>query len=384
MSSIPITYQDYEILLLLQNEPTISFNQIAKKLGITPPTAKKKVESLKKRNIYRGKAVLYKPESLNLTRYFFILYTPSLESLQYLEAALKYHPYIISRTRFYGSRLGVFAQFNYPKEKTELLFAFIDALKKEGFVSSYLYYESLGSRRTMQIDLERLSLSSFRWTFDWEKCYSKLLTINPSPLPSPSPSVLDKMKPVDFKILEILTRGKIPKNDGGFDSEITQKKISNYLNIETTEIWRRYHFLQENVLSGYSSRFSREFFNINSEKIIFMTFKDETKLTRCFTLFTDEKEGPPFRYHIEAYRDSKDRKQLILYVSLPQYHEAHLIYTLSKTASLRVYNVDTIGKSSVSYSFYSEAFDFKKKKWKVEDQFVLDGPLKEIKEELEL
>ncbi|MHA1352765.1 MAG: Lrp/AsnC family transcriptional regulator [Candidatus Heimdallarchaeaceae archaeon] len=368
MSSIPITYQDYELLLLLQNEPTISFNQIAKKLGITPPTVKKKVESLKQRKIYRGKTVLYKPESLNLTRYFFVLYTPSLDELERLEIALKYHPYIISRSRFYGSRLGVFAQFNYPKKKSELLLAFIDALKKEGLVSSYLFYESLGSRRTMQIDLERLSLSSFKWTFNWDKCYSKLLTIEPSPLPSPSPSVLDKMKPVDFKILEILTRGKIPKNDGSFDTEITQKKISNYLNVETTEIWRRYHFLKENVLSGYSSRFSREFFNINSEKIIFMTFDDEIQLARCFTLFTDE----------------KGRKQLILYVSLPQYHEAHLIYTLSKIANLRVYNVDTIGKSSVSYSFYSEAFDFNKKMWKVDKKFVLDVPLREISEELEL
>ncbi|MHA1116478.1 MAG: Lrp/AsnC family transcriptional regulator [Candidatus Heimdallarchaeaceae archaeon] len=384
MSSIPITYQDYELLLLLQNEPTISFNQIAKKLGITPPTVKKKVESLKQRKIYRGKTVLYKPESLNLTRYFFVLYTPSLDELERLEIALKYHPYIISRSRFYGSRLGVFAQFNYPKKKSELLLAFIDALKKEGLVSSYLFYESLGSRRTMQIDLERLSLSSFKWTFNWDKCYSKLLTIEPSPLPSPSPSVLDKMKPVDFKILEILTRGKIPKNDGSFDTEITQKKISNYLNVETTEIWRRYHFLKENVLSGYSSRFSREFFNINSEKIIFMTFDDEIQLARCFTLFTDEREGPPFRYHIEVYRDSKGRKQLILYVSLPQYHEAHLIYTLSKIANLRVYNVDTIGKSSVSYSFYSEAFDFNKKMWKVDKKFVLDVPLREISEELEL
>ncbi|MHA1303374.1 MAG: AsnC family transcriptional regulator [Candidatus Heimdallarchaeaceae archaeon] len=378
-----LTYEDYKLLLLLQNEPTITYAKIAEELGVSAPTAKRRVEKLKEKKIYRGKRVLYRPESLGLTRYLFILYVYDVSSLEKLEAALKYHPYIISRSRIYGTRLGIIAQFNYPSKDPSLLLELFNRLKERGIIQSVIPFQSTGIRKTLQMDLERLSLSTLKWSYDWDSCLEKLSKIEPKPLPEPSSPVLSSMKPVDFKILEILTRGKIPsKNGKRFDTEITQVKLSEYLNIETTEIWRRYHFLEDHVLSRYTSIFSREYFNISSEKIIIMSFPTEEQLYKCYILFTDEKEGPPFRYHIEIYKNQRDKKHLILYVSLPQYHEAQLIYTLSRIAKLRVFNVDTIGRSSVSYYFYPEAVDTEKKQWKTDTDFVLETPLKEILEEL--
>ncbi len=375
-----LSFQDYQLLLLLQNDPTLSYKKIAKELGVSAPTAKNWVKKLREIGVYRGKTVLYKPESLGLTRFLFLIFSRGVGELEQLELALKYHPYIVSRSRLYGSRLGLISQFNYPSEDPTMLIDFFERLKELGLVQSFLYYKSLGVRKSMSIDLKRLSLSTFKWHYDWSHCLELLSDIKVESFPQSSKSVFDQMKPVDFKILEILTKGKIPLAAGGYDTELTQAKISSYLNIQSTEMWRRYHFLEENVLSGYTSRFSREFFNISSDKIIFMSFANDEELLKCYYLFSDEKEGPPFRYHIELFYDKQKRKHLVLYVSLPQYHEAQLIYCLSKVSSIRVFNVDSIGRNSVSYAFYPEAVDTEAKCWKLDKEFVLDTPLNEITE----
>ena len=109
-----------------------------------------------------------------------------------------------------------------------------------------------------------------------------------------------------------------------------------------------------------------------------MRFRKIIDLEKCFAFLVDDKVRPPFRYHVEIFKDKKNAKLLLLYISLPQYHEAQLIYLLSKIAKLIVYDIDTTGRNSVSYAFYQDNYDFKNSKWKDSQEYIVEEPLSNI------
>ncbi|MHA1742813.1 MAG: hypothetical protein ACTSV6_01020, partial [Candidatus Heimdallarchaeota archaeon] len=94
--------------------------------------------------------------------------------------------------------------------------------------------------------------------------------------------------------------------------------LSRKLAVDRTEVWRRIHFLEENVIATYKSKIDQKNFNITSNKILILTFDRESDLRHFFTAFSDEEIRPPFRYRFEVLED----KKLLMYISLPQFHEA--------------------------------------------------------------
>ncbi len=361
-----LSHEDYQLLLLLQNNPTITYAAIARKFNFTAPTAKRRVEKLQEAGIYRGNSVQYDPHAIGLTRYVVLSYIPSPDSFPIIEEALRNHPYTYQRSRLYGTKLGIYAQFNYPSKDNYLLESFYSELKDKGIITTYFIYKSTSIRKTLSINLDDLSLSSFEWDFDWHNFLESLKKAHDATVPSVRKNVLAKMKPIDFKILHKLTT----------NADISQRQIAKELETDTTEIWRRIHFLKENVLTGYFANIDRRFFNITSNKILLLSFENTENLFKCYNVFVDPDKRPPFRFHIEIFIDQDGKKHILLFVSLPQYHEAQLIYSLNYvTEKLKVLNVDTIGYNSIRYQFYPNNFDELSHSWKLTKDYVCLNPL---------
>lgn len=361
-----LSHEDYQLLLLLQNNPTITYAAIARKFNFTAPTAKRRVENLQEAGIYRGNSVQYDPHAIGLTRYVVISYISTPDSFPIIEEALRNHPYTYQRSRLYGTKLGVYAQFNYPSKDSRLLESFYSELQDQDIVTNYFIFKSTSIRKTLSINLDDLSLSSFEWDFDWQNFLLSLKNADNTSVPSIRKNVLAKMKPIDFKILHKLTT----------NANITQRQIAKELETDTTEIWRRIHFLKEHVLTGYFANIDRRFFNITSNKILLLSFENEEGLLKCYNVFINTDKRPPFRFHIEIFVDQKGQKNILLFVSLPQYHEAQLIYCLNYvTKKLRVLNVDTIGYNSIRYQFYANNFDELTHTWKLTKDYVFVSPL---------
>ncbi|RLD42360.1 MAG: hypothetical protein DRI86_11825 [Bacteroidetes bacterium] len=363
-----LSYNEYLTLLLLQENPNITYASVAEFFNISTPTAKKRIEELKLKGIYRGKKVQYIPEALGLTRYIVLIFVDNLRKLTTAEKALDIHPYTTHRSRVYGSKLGLYSMFDFPSVDGTLLEDFFMELKKMGIIRSFRIFQSIGIRKDYQIDLKQVSIRTMFWEYNWDDFTNALLyTHNNITLPKPHSTMLSMMKEIDFKILRILT----------FNADITKKEISRRLNTNPTEVWRRIQFLEENVLSGYRAKINRQYFNVSSTKLIVISFTSVDALKKCFYAFTRTKR-PPFRYTLEIVTDNEKGKKLVLYVSLPQYHEAQLCYALSQIGNLEVYNLDTTGEASVTYSFYEGNFDFKNRIWKKSKEYIIDEPIKKL------
>ena len=179
----------------------------------------------------------------------------------------------------------------------------------------------------------------------------------------------EQIKELDFKILRLLS----------YDADISQRELARKFMVEPTEVWRRVHFLEDYVLTGYRAKINRTFFNVTSNKLLFLTFEDENLLISVFAALCDEKNRPPFRYTLEVVEDESKNKHLMMFVSLPQYHEANMCYAFNDLGTVKMLNLDTTGSNSVTYAFYEKNYDFRERRWHLNKDYVVNQPIKTLK-----
>jgi len=357
-----ITQEEYQLLRILQARPTISYTEIANLFKISPATAKRKILLLRKKGLYSGKYALYYPTALQLFKHIAFLFIDRTKNFEKIENALRKHPYTTHRSRIYSPRLGVYAEFNFPQKEPVLLKQFFDQLKSHKLISDYWLLNSTHKQKLLSLNLNKISFEDFYWNFDWDEFREEMGKLEPKPLPKPAKNVLPEMKLLDLKILRVLTN----------DADISQRALSRSLGVDRTEVWRRIHFLESKVISSYKSKINRKRFNLTSNKILLLSFANEVELKRVFTAFASENIRPPFRYRIEVLEENK----ILMYIALPQYHEAQLFYVLNDIAQVESYDIDIVGRHGVRYSLYEPNFDEQHKQWKVSKEYVVDEPLK--------
>lgn len=361
-----ITPKEHALLMLLQNNPTITYAEIARHFDVSPPTAKKMVEKLRARGLYAGKYAQYNPRALKLERYIVVATVPRVENYAKLEKVMDRHPYTRYRARIYGSQLGLQATFDFPADNPQYLEELYEELVKQEVIEKFEIYRSTGIGKYLPLDLTRVSIHSMNWEYDW-KDFMKIDDQLKAQLSYETNHnyVIDKMKELDLKILRLLS----------YDADISQREMARKYNVDPTEIWRRVHFLEDNVITSYRAKINRTFFNVTSSKLIFMQFEEKEMLNKTFLLLSDEKRRPPFRYTLEILEDRNKNKNLMIFISLPQHHEAHLCYALYQLGKIKMYNLDTTGRSSVTYAFYEKNYDFNARTWKASRDYVITEPL---------
>ena len=363
-----LDYEEYTLLTFLQNNPSVSYSNIARKFNYTPATAKRKVNNLRMKGAYNGKYAIYSPSTLGLTKYIVVSFVDNCSKLEILKMALREQPYTTHRSFIYSPHLGVYCELNFPSEDSSLIIQFFDRLKFNGVITDFVIYKSSHIESSFPLDLSKISLDNFIWHFDWKSFKNSFYETNAIDFPVPKESVFSQTKEIDFKILRILSH----------NADLSQREISRKLKVDRTEIWRRIHFLEENVISGYKSKINRKILNVTSNKIFFLYFNDEEDLRKLFTLFSDKNKRPPFRYRQEVILDERDNNVLFLYISLPQHHEAQLFYFLHEIADVKSYDIDSAGEAGIRYSFYDPNYDPEKKGWRTNYNYVVDSPIEKL------
>lgn len=366
-----LTPREHALLTLLQNNPTITYAQIARYFNVSAPTGKKLVEKLRERGLYSGKYAQYDPHALGLERYIILFTISSVKNYSQLERILDAHPYTKYRARIYGSQLGLQATFDYPSQDPKYLIELFKILKEEKIIETYRLFKSTGIRKALHLDLKRISLHSMNWEYDWSifQRLSREHVEGKDVFPKRRNCVIEQMKELDFKILRILS----------YNADISQRELARKYMAEPTEIWRRVHFLEDHVLTGYRAKINRMFFNVTSSKLLFLSFENENLLTSTFAALCNEDTRPPFRYTIEIVEDEAKKKYLMLFVSLPHYHEANMCYALNNLGCVEMLNLDTTGRNSVTYAFYEKNYDLSEHKWRLEKDYIIKEPIKALK-----
>ncbi len=375
MTKSVLSKDEYNLLLILQSNPTIKNTDIAKELNVSNPTVTRKINKLKQKDLFTGIYAQYQPLRLGLSRHVFVFYLHHSSQFTIIEKILDNHPYTVHRSRIYSPFLAIYCQFHYPKGNPSLLYEFINKLEDLDIIKNSSRYISTGIEKSLSLSLERMSVDELHFTYDWNELNEKFRKAESTKPDISHHLLLDEMQYEDFEILRILTHTH---------SNLKQRDICKRLGYDRTKVWRRFHFLEDKILTGYKASINRKFFNITSNKIILLHFQENKDLYKTFNLLTDEEVRPPFRYFVEIITDEHNEKWLLLYISLPQYHDAQLFYFLYDISTdIRVYNIDTIGDHAVRYAFYEKNYNAETKNWIVNKNYVVEDPINNALSEYE-
>lgn len=361
-----ISPEDYKIILSLESDPLMPYSKLAEVLGVSWPTAKKRIAELKARGVIRTPVALYNHKVLGLRRLYGIWSVQTIEDLVRLEKLCDAHPYTIYRSRGYGNEYILFTQFAIPPETIPLMKEFNDILVEKKYCNKGTILFSSGVRTESFADLTLFNLSSNKWNFDWEKWFE--LFQNQSEVFSPpvhSPTIdLKKWKPIDFKILRELTK----------NPEIKQTELSQKFHLSRTSTHHSYTTVFNNLISSVRPRFDRIMFNQVNTRLFWIPNVNEAKLNKFFNLINNH--PLPFRIGLDILQDNG----LLLWgVSLPSFHEHQLALTLWRLfQTFPSYTLDTSLDRSMIYWFYPDNFDFKTNYWKIDREYVVDQPLTDI------
>ncbi len=355
---------EFTIISLLQSDPSLSYSAIASTMGLSVNTVKRKILVLKEKKIYSGSYALYDPNSLGLVRFFVFIRLAKYENYPIVEQAIKEHPYSIYRSRFYGPSLGVFCQFDYPESKAIFIQKFLLELQQKEIIEDYEIFKSTGVGENLGLKLSERFKDLYNWDYDWDLFYEEFSEEN-CQLPKPKKNVVLSLKELDMKILRQLTS----------DATISQKEMCDNFNADRWEISRRIQFLTKHVITKLALKIDQKVFNFTSNKIVILEFSNDQLLAAMYNQLRNYQVRPPFRYSIEIVENNIGKKHLMVYITLQQYHEAQMIYTLCQKAKYRLFDIDVTGKNATRYSFYEKNYNFDNKCWNLSEEYVVTEPI---------
>jgi DNA-binding Lrp family transcriptional regulator len=361
-----ITPEDYQIVLKLESNPLISYSNLADELGVSWPTAKRKLNDLKSRGVIRTPVAVYNINTLGLQRITVIWSIKNFNNLILLEKFCDIHPYTHYRVRGYGNGFVLFAQFDIPPKSISLMNELIEALEEEKYVIATEFLESSGYQIEAFPDLNFYDLQQNKWHFDWDE-WLGLFDDQPETLPTPESQKikLEEWKPIDFKILRELTK----------NPEIKQAELMRLFNLTRTHIHHKYNLVFKNLISNVRSRFDRFLFNLVNTRLFWIPNPSKEKTSKFFNLI--DNAPPPFRFGIDVL---KQNGFLFWGGALPSFHEHQLAMSIWKLfQSFNTYTLDTSENASMIYWFFPENFDFDSHYWKTDQIYFLEKPLEELK-----
>jgi DNA-binding Lrp family transcriptional regulator len=364
-----ITPEDYQIVLKLESNPLISYSDLAEELGVSWPTAKRKLNDLKSRGVIRTPVAIYNIKNLGLQRITVIWSIKNVENLILMEKLCDLHPYTHYRGRGYGNGgFVLFTQFNIPPETTPLMNELIGTLEEENYVSATEILPSSGHQIEIFPDLNFYDLQHNKWHFDWNE-WLRLIDSQPKTLSKSEFQKigLEEWKPIDFKILRELTK----------NPEIKQAELMRLFNLTRTNVHLKYNLVFENLISNVRSRFDRILFNLVNTRLFWVPTTNKKKVHQFFNLINEA--PPPFRFGMDVL---KDDGFIFWGGALPSFHEHQLAFSIwNLFQSFNTYTLDTSVEASMIYWFYPENFDFNAHYWKTDRDYVVEIPLEELKKQ---
>ena len=406
---------DQKILNVLQNYTLEPYSKQAERLGISPQTMIRRVESLKEREILRFPIASFIPERLSLSRYGVMFSISSLHQFTLLQNALSEHKYIRAYNRFYGENFGIYAHFDLPPNTEAIFTKYLEYLLNEEYCDSYFIMKSMGYRLSQPEPLKSYSSEPEKLKFDvisfWEKRLNKSTTL--PRLPSAIDSNL--IEPLHFMLLRDLTTSvrngttidirskqtelvkhyrdyyeslakKIKLTDAeeaclyNLSSFFDTKNIPKNENGKTivsdaakVEFGRKYYSLVfNNLITNPRWNFSRKLSEQHVTRAYFIENIPEQEKAQIFRFLNEEKI--PFQTFFELFN-----KGIFLRLSMPPYYDSKINYLIwSSFKDYKIYSLDFFGKHGTYWTFEFDSYDWAKKGWRTDDEWMYDSVIENI------
>ncbi|MFX0062098.1 MAG: winged helix-turn-helix transcriptional regulator [Candidatus Hermodarchaeota archaeon] len=360
-----ISPEDYRLVQILESNPLMPFSEFAAELGISWPTAKKRVNELKNKGVIRTPMALCDHERLGLCRISFIWALKNRKSLLLIEKLCDIHPYTVYRCRGYGEGFILFVQFYVPPEAISLMSEFSIMLKEQEYLSDTKFLESSGINLETFPNINYFNYRTNEWNFDWNN-WTSLVSKQSQNIKQKKISKISfkDWEPIDFEILRSLTA----------NAERKQADLMREFNLSRTEIHRRYSRVYKNLVSSVRLRYNRIIFNLVNTNLFWIPKPDIKTRNQFFNLMKGS--PPPFRMELDILKNDG----LLLWAgAIPPIHEHRLAFSLWHLfKTFETYTLDTSVESAVSYKFYPKNFDFETWNWINDRNYIIEQPLKEL------
>jgi len=371
MKKMSLKREEYVILKHILKEPIMPYSRLAEKSDLSPPTVKKRIESLLKDKVITSFHAEYHSESLGLESHIFLLRVDSIDKYRIVERILDYHPYLVVRQRCYGGITGIFLKVHIPSGSINRFLSFLNYLKDNDLIAEIVHSTTIGRGIKTRIDLSFWDPLNRKWIFKWDIWKKNIDSVDYIPqfdyyqrISREKPkNVLRSLKYIDFQILEQLVR------------DPTQKyvNLSKQLNIPQYTISRHKKFLSKYVIRNYLVDFDRSYFGLEDE-LVFKAICSQRAMSKIIYLL--QNLVLPFE---SDFRDTE--KGFLWKILMPPKDKLELINLLwSLFPDLQIMMLDP--QTTVTKQFNPDNYSFVDQSWKDSEEYMVNQVLEKARIEL--
>jgi len=344
--------------------------RLAVEVGVSPPTAKTWLDSLRAEQVYVGVQANLNAHKLGLKVDDFLIETSSHSALARIEKFCEEHPYTLYRARAYGgSTQGIFMQFRQPPGARAHLEQALRVMKEQGLAETIREIPTLHPRHDSVYTRPRLEAwdsERMVWTFDWNAWWED----------SPSAAKTRKAKKVvitndvmsldrfDAKILEIITKDARQKN-----TEIIEKMGLDKREMGVQQMISKKLKRVKEAVKSYRAFINWTHFDVYNTPMVIAEASSEVT-QRLISHLKDS--AFPFGSSIRETPTG-----FVWYARMPSAHLSELVTLVWQIASsFETLTLDY--KYSQRYGLWAETLDEDTRSWRIDEEFCLNAPMQPI------
>jgi len=165
-----------KLLFALQEQPVAPASVLAKQIGVSAPTARAWLESLKKEQVYVSVHSNLRSRRIGLELDDFVLQVTSHKALEKIEKFCWNHPYASYRARVFGGNVqGIMLQFRQPNAARSHLLNAFNVMKRNGRISEIRELPTLNEEYGSSFTRPRIEAwnpDKMGWEFDWDEWWA--------------------------------------------------------------------------------------------------------------------------------------------------------------------------------------------------------------------
>jgi len=368
-----------KIIVSLLENPLKSLKELSENVSLSVPTLKKRLQEMYDDKIIIAINAHPKVEELGLKRVHVISTIKNKNYLKIFEKACDLHPYTRYRSTAIGTTFNCYSQFEIPDNETalDLLELYFQKLYQLNIILDYKIYKGDGFTYHIYPNLSKYNPDD-GWMFDWDSWNTTLINARDTLSVKVQTAMAEKNKakidPTEFTPLrfDILRYCSI---DGTIKQSVLTKKTD--LQLSKSEANRQYNYVKDNMVDSFELYYNRNYFDLNDTNIFFITNVNKQKQAKLMNTLLDN--PPPFRFSI----DLLENNSIFLYGNLNYKDLYRFVDSLwSEFDEIEMYRLNSSIDSSIRYYFWPDNFDFEKKTWKIDYDYMLTNPINEIKNDL--
>ncbi len=376
-----------EILFALQENPIANVSSIAKRVNMSVSGTAIRLDKIANiEKAYKRVHTDLNLKALDLELHDFFYNIDSRKSLEKIEKIIcDDHPYTLYRSRCFGKFSGLYVQYRTPVNGLPYLIDLAEKLKDKGVVIDYDYIK----RNTLETSVTLKSAIKFwnpqrnTWQFDWNSWREGFDAISLASIAKSNnvKSIISNFDELDIKLLDEIILDARQKN-----VDIIKK-----LNLEkepgiAQKISRKINFLKEFAVDNYRIFLNYEVFNLY-QSIIIRGYCSKT-IARKFRNYLLLGSG-----HTKKVIDYSPKTKLLSFpfqsvyyisengffwfVKAPPAHLSELVdFIWSICPKHDIFW--TSYRYSMIYNLWDQAFDFKNKRWIMNDDFMVNNIISKL------